>query len=1681
MTTAICCLTLSGRAIAASFTSTPVVSGTYNAAYNYDITTTGMSMRVVTLSDGNLPDGLNFMNSINGSANISGTPTETGDFFIELTVTDIFDPDNFDVQAFTLTISKATATITLTSVSAQYDGNSQSAAATTDPAGLDVIFTYDGSTNEPEDAGTYALEAIIDDPNYAGTTTGTFEITKAPASITLETISAVYDGSPKSASATTNPSGLDLSFTYDGSATAPTNVGSYALVATVDDPNYEGSASGTFEITKAPATVTLQTTTVPYNGAPQSATATTDPVGLNVVFTYDGLGTAPTNVGSYALVATIDDPNYEGSASGTFEITKATATVTLGTTSVVYNGSQQSATATTDPAGLSVVFTYDGLTTAPTNVGNYALVATINDPNYEGTASGTFEITKAAATVTLGTTSVIYNGSPQSATATTSPAGLDLIFTYNGSTTAPTTAGTYALVAAVNDNNYEGSASGTFEITKATATVTLGTTSVVYNGSPQSATATTSPAGLGLIYTYDGSTTAPTNAGTYALVATINDVNYTGSASGIFEITKATASINFTSLSATYDGTPKSASYTTTPSGLTAALTYNGSVTPPTNAGSYTVEAKISNANYQGTATDIFIIAKGTATINFGNLNFIYDGAAKSATATTVPPGLTVSFTYDGSTTAPANAGTYNVVATLSTTNYEGTNSATMTISKASATVSISNTAQNFDGSPKSVTVTTLPSGLSTNVTYNGSGTAPTAAGSYAVVATVVDLNYTGSASSTLIINGPPITTGILDVNVNEDAANYVANLKQVFEDNEDSDNDLVFTVVSNTNPSLFESVTITATKSLVLDFAANQSGDADITIRATDTGGLFVEDQFHVNVAPVQDIPVFTTTPVTGILQGENYLYEPVVTDADISDVLVYTNVFKPSWLSFTDNGDGTGTLSGVPAVADIGTHFVSLEASDDKGNSVTQNFNINVAASNEAPVFTSTAVTSVAEDATYTYNITTSDPDGNDVDITAITKPTWLTLTDNGNGTAQLTGVPTNAQVGTHSVKLKVADIFGIFSEQSFTITVSNTNDAPEFTSAAVVNAQQNVTYTYNIVAVDVDTGDNLSITASGTLPAWLSLTDNGNGKAVLTGTHPVDQNNNLSYPVTLRVEDALGAADLQSFTIKVVYQNQPPTLDAITDVGPLNEDNGEIIVPLSGITTGGESGQTITITAASDNTDLIADDFTVNYTSPNPTGSISFEPKANAFGEANITVTVKDNGAEVKNSVTRTFKVTINPINDVPVFTSTINDVSLLVGDEFLYQITTADVDGDALTITAEMSASWLTLVDNGDGTAELSGTVPANASGSFLITLKVVDPLGEFSTQSFTITINRAPTASSVSIIINEDEVHNITKNEFALGFTDPDGDEIKRIKIESLPTLDQEFERNGVPIKVGDEIVVTNGEITGLTYEAFVGGQTSFKWSAYDGASWSNSADFTITVLPVNDAPSIKIEVEATKSDTIYYSQGDGARSILEDAIIIINDEENAEMAGAKIWISKGYASDDDELLFENNTNTNISGAFNASTGELTLTGTDKRSAYEEAIANVQYRSNVLGVTDILLKEFSITVTDGESESNIEIRPLKISEVLPDVKIYSAFTPNGDGKNDTWYFDNLDAYTSINISVFNDAGQRVFQCTTASCSWDGTYEGKPVDSGPYFYTVDLNDGKRKFQGTVTVLK
>ena len=142
-----------------------------------------------------------------------------------------------------------------------------------------------------------------------------------------------------------------------------------------------------------------------------------------------------------------------------------------------------------------------------------------------------------------------------------------ITITYDGSTTAPTNAGSYTVAANLDNANYDGAGSNREPcvINKAPATINLSNLIQTYDGTPKSATATTDPAGLGVVtITYDGSTTAPTNAGSYAVAANLDNANYTApEATGTLVINKAPATINLSNLIQTYDGTPKSATATT--------------------------------------------------------------------------------------------------------------------------------------------------------------------------------------------------------------------------------------------------------------------------------------------------------------------------------------------------------------------------------------------------------------------------------------------------------------------------------------------------------------------------------------------------------------------------------------------------------------------------------------------------------------------------------------------------------------------------------------------------------------------------------------------------------------------------------------------------------------------------------------------------------------------------------------------------------------------------------------------------------------------------------------------------------------------------------------------------------------------------------------------------------------
>ncbi len=136
--------------------------------------------------------------------------------------------------------------------------------------------------------------------------------------------------------------------------------------------------------------------------------------------------------------------------------------------------------------------------------------------------------------------------------------------------------------------------------------------------------------------------------------------------------------------------------------------------------------------------------------------------------------------------------------------------------------------------------------------------------------------------------------------------------------------------------------------------------------------------------------------------------------------------------------------------------------------------------------------------------------------------------------SGVITVTGhllAPLAAGVYTNTATIRaLQDPHGPNNTASITFTVLNL--PPAFTSAAPTTADPGILYTYNITAEDPN-GAPLTISAA-SLPAWLTLTDHGDGTATLSGTPaPTDGS---AHAITLTVTDSGGLTDTQTFTITV-----------------------------------------------------------------------------------------------------------------------------------------------------------------------------------------------------------------------------------------------------------------------------------------------------------------------------------------------------------------------------------------------------------------------------------------------------------------------------------------------------------------------------------------------------------------
>ncbi len=251
--------------------------------------------------------------------------------------------------------------------------------------------------------------------------------------------------------------------------------------------NTEGSAysdTAALIVSKATAQVTLYGLNQTFDGSDKEAAADTYPGGLLVVFSYDGSPVVPMGAGTYAVTAKIVDDNYQGNATGDLVIKKADADIHVSGVTATYDGCAHGACGTAagaDGKDLSGLLSFGALfTDAPGGTANWHFAG---DKNHNA-ASGIAEviIKKADADIVLKNLRQTYDGQKKTVTAETNPAGLAVVFTYGGSETAPRSIGRYRVVGTAEDNNYQGSVTGTLIIFDETATTFTLSVSVIGQG-----------------------------------------------------------------------------------------------------------------------------------------------------------------------------------------------------------------------------------------------------------------------------------------------------------------------------------------------------------------------------------------------------------------------------------------------------------------------------------------------------------------------------------------------------------------------------------------------------------------------------------------------------------------------------------------------------------------------------------------------------------------------------------------------------------------------------------------------------------------------------------------------------------------------------------------------------------------------------------------------------------------------------------------------------------------------------------------------------------------------------------------------------------------------------------------------------------------------------------------------
>ncbi|HCE2458280.1 TPA: tandem-95 repeat protein, partial [Vibrio parahaemolyticus] len=689
-------------------------------------------------------------------------------------------------------------------------------------------------------------------------------------------------------------------------------------------------------------------------------------------------------------------------------------------------------------------------------------------------------------------------------------------------------------------------------------------------------------------------------------------------------------------------------------------------------------------------------------------------------------------------------------------------------------------------------------------------------------------VNPTASDSDSLIVNrvndAPTVENAIADQELSEDFATYTIDLNDAFKD---SDSALNFSVSGNSN------VLVSIENGIAtISPTADWNGSETLTFTATDPSGESISQTVNFTVAPVADIvadkaTVVEDTPtIIKVLGNDTFEGDDQVVSLDTNNGPANgaVSVNPDGSVTYTPNDNYHGTDS-----------FTYIVTSGGVSESTT--VSVDVTPVNDAPVAKDDIATT-QEDTAVTIDVlpNDSDVDGDKLSIESASVPKEqgtvevvngklvFTPAENFNGDAEITYTVTDGQ---------------LTDEAKVTVTVNPVNDAPTIKVDAVESITEDAVNTDTVVATltvrDTDTPeDQLTV----------SLENNSNGYFVLVGNEVkltragVDAVNNdelnlKDLTISASVSDGVNPAANDSDSLVVNRVNDAPTVENAIADQELSEDFASYTIDLNDAFKDSDSALNFSVSGNS------------NVLVSIENGIATITPTADWNGSETLTFTATDPSGE---SVSQTVNFTVAPVADIVADKATVVEdtptiIKVLGNDTF---------EGDDKVVS----------LDTNNGPA--NGTVSINPDGSVTYT-----PNDNYhGTDSFTYIVTSGGVSESTTVSVDVTPVNDapVAKDDIATtqedtavtidvlsNDTDVDGD---KLSIQSAT----------VPEAQG-KVEIVDGKLVFTPAENF-NGQAEITYTVTDG-QLTDEAKVTVTVNPVNDAPTIKVDaVESITEDAV---------------------------------------------------------------------------------------------------------------------------------------------------------------------------------------------------------------------